>query len=120
MQARTDTQADPRFPPPPVEPSDRMVPITTWHEMFIEAGVTGVEFDVFWYEAIEAGLAYFFRWLGVPRATVLVVWNDQGPMHIECRTFGDQPVVASDAAAIVAEVEAQFRAAGLARDHMTH
>jgi hypothetical protein len=103
-----------------VEPSDRLTPITTWYEMFVETRVTGVEFDVFWYESVEAGFAYFFRWLGVPRATVLVVWNEQGPLHIECRTFGDQLVSAGDADPILAEVTMLFRAAGLLRGHATH
>ena len=120
MQARTDTQVDPRFPPPPVEPSDRLTPIRTWYEMFVETGVTGVEFDLFWYESVEAGLAYFFRWLGEPRATVLVVWNEQGPLHIECRTFGDQPVSAPDADPIVAEVMTAFHGAGFLSELVTH
>ena len=120
MQARTDTQVDPRFPPSPVEPSDRLTPIRTWYEMFVETGVTGVEFDLFWYESVEAGLAYFFRWLGQPRATVLVVWDEQGPLHIECRTFGDQPVSAPDADPIVAEVMTAFHGAGFLSELVTH
>lgn len=120
MQTRTDTQADLRFPSPPVEPSDRLTPITTWYEMFVETGLTGVQFDAFWYESVESGFAYFFRWLGEPRATVLVVWDEEGPLHIECRTFRGQLVSAQDADPILAEMTILFRDAGYLRDLVTH
>lgn len=47
--------------------------------MFREAAITGVEFDLFWYDSVEEGVAYLFSWLGEPRSTVLVVWNDERP-----------------------------------------
>lgn len=100
------------FPPPPIKGSELLVPIKTWLEMFNETQLTGVEFDAFWYESVNEGVAYFFKWLGNPRATVLVVWEDAGPTHIECRTFGDVPVSDVEANSIRAEAVKLFCKAG--------
>ena len=40
-------------------------------------------------DSVEDCNAYFFRWLGDPRSTVLVVWDKKKPTHIECRKSGD-------------------------------
>ena len=53
-----------------------LVPIGTWLEMLRETEITKVEFDVFWFDSVKDGVAYFFRWLGEPRSTILVVWNN--------------------------------------------
>lgn len=110
MPAATDILGT--FPRSPVQGNTQLIPITSWPEMHDETRVTKVEFDLFWYESVTEGVAYFFRWLGQPRSTVLVVWNNQGPTHIECRTMGDVLVSPQDSAEIVAEVTSAFRAAG--------
>jgi hypothetical protein len=55
-----DTNAKAAFPPSPVAGSELLVPITSWPEMFCETAITGVEFDLFWYDSVEEGVAYFF------------------------------------------------------------
>lgn len=100
------------FPRSPIQGGALLVPITSWAEMHDEAKATEVEFDLFWYDSVTDGVAYFFRWLGEPRSTVLVVWNDNGPTHIECRAVGDVIVSPHDSAVIAVEVSAAFRAAG--------
>ena len=86
-----------------------LVPITSWPEMYRETTTTGAEFDEFWYETVEDRVAYFFRWLGEPRCTVLAVWDDRGLTHVECRKTGDIVVSATEAAPIVAELTHAFR-----------
>jgi len=108
------------FPPPPVEASELLLPITTWPEIYREAAVTGIIFDEFWYDSVEDGVAYFFRWLGEPRATVLVVWNKESPTHIECRKIGDLPTSAAESERIIADVTQLFRNAGFWRNHLIH
>ena len=99
-----------RFPDPPVAGSEQLVPIRTWREMFDEAAITGVEFDEFWNDSVMEGAAYFFRWLGEPRATVLVVWDDSGPEHIECRKAGDEELSEKESEPVIAEVRRLFQA----------
>jgi hypothetical protein len=107
-----DTRTDSTFPPPPIKGSRQLVPIASWHDMFREKQITGVEFDAYWYEGVEAGVVYFFSWLGSPRSTVLVVWDGQRPTHIECRTLGAAPVSDREAEPILAEITQLFREAG--------
>ncbi len=118
--AATDTDTTGIFPPPPIHGGELLVPITSWPEMHHETGITKVEFDLFWYEGVTDGGAYFFRWLGEPRSTVLVVWNDVGPTHIECRKIGDVLLSGEESANITAEVTSAFRAAGYWRDMADH
>lgn len=108
------------FPPPPVEASELLVPITTWTEIFREAEITGIIFDEFWFDSIEAGVAYFFCWLGEPRSTVLVVWNVEIPTHIECRKCGDLPASAEESERIIAEVVLLYRKAGFWPNYLIH
>ena len=108
----TDMKLDGAFPLPPIKGSNLLVPITTWVEMFHETQITGVEFDEFWYEKVEEGVAYFFKWHGKPRATVLVVWDEEGPTHIECRTLGDLFISEIEGVSIRAEVVKLFCNAG--------
>lgn len=115
-----DFDANGTFPPAPVEGNADLVPIRTWAEMFREKQVTGVEFEEFWYESVEEGVAYFFSWFGNPRSTVLVVWNKKEPTHIECRKVGDQLATESEAAPIQAMVTQLFRSAGFWESHTTH
>ena len=106
------------FPPPPVKGSERLVPITTWAEMFRETQITGVEFDEFWCDRVEAGVAYFFHWLGEPQFTVLVVFDDQGPSLIECRKFCDVLACENESEPIIAEVMQLFSDAGFRRSEV--
>lgn len=108
------------FPAPPVEASEFLVPITTWAEILREAEVTGIIFDELWYDSIEDGVAYFFRWLGEPRSIVLVVWNDDRPTHIECWKCGDLPISADESERIIAEVVLLYRKAGFWPNHLIH
>ena len=115
-----DTEAKAIFPPAPVAASEVLVPITSWAEMFREKEITGVDFDLFWYDSVEEGSAYFFSWMGEPRSTVLVVWNEDGPTHIECRKVGDLLASATESLPIVAAVTQQFRSAGFGRETADH
>lgn len=108
------------FPSPPVKGSKLLEPITTWPGIFHEAKVTGIIFDDFWHDSIEDGVAYFFRWLGEPRSTVLVIWDVEGPTHVECRKKGDIPVSTEESERIMAEVTLLFRKAGFWRNQVTH
>ena len=103
------------FPSPPIQGSAVLVPITSWPEMHRETELTRVEFELFWYEKVNEGVAYFFRWLGEPRSTVLVVWKDDGPTHIECRSIGDTLLSGEASAPILAEITSAFREAGYSR-----
>lgn len=116
----TDTEAEASFPHPPVAASEMLVPIVSWPEMHRETAVTGVDFGLFWYESVEECVAYFFRWLGEPRSTVLVVWNDKGPTHIECRKVGDLLLSTTESMPIIAEVNQVFRRAGFWREKADH
>lgn len=104
----TDSTTRAVFPAPPIARSTLLVPIPSWAEMYWETQMTRVEFDLFWYDSVNDGVAYFFRWLGEPRCTVLVVWNDAGPTHIECRKVGDELASELEAALIVAEIKRLF------------
>lgn len=103
---------DGRFTRPPVKASKVLVPITTWPAIFQEAKVTGIIFDQFWHDSVEDSVAYLFRWLGEPRSTVLVVWEEDGPTHIEARKSRDLPLSAGELEPIIAEVTMLFRDAG--------
>jgi hypothetical protein len=108
----TDTQVDGAFPPPPVAGTPLLDPIASWAEMHAETKMTGVEFDAVWYDNVEEGVAYFFRWIGEPRATVLVVWDHTGVTFIECRKTGDLLVSESESKRIRDEVIRTFGDAG--------
>jgi hypothetical protein len=103
-----------------IKESEYLSPITSWEDMFIEMKTTGVDFDAFWDESIEEGVAYFFRWVGSPRATVLVVWDDEQPTHIECRTYWDKLLSEAEAQPILMEVTRLFHEAGYWRNVTQH
>lgn len=92
-----------------------LVPITTWLEMHHEANATQVEFEYFWYEHLYCDVVYFFRWLGDVRATVLVVWDCNGPTYIECRKRSDALMDDQESAPIVDHVIRAFWTSGLIR-----
>lgn len=115
-----DTEAEYSFVSPPIPGSERLSPITSWEGMYLETQTTGVVFDEFWYESVEEGAAYFFVWAGPPRSTVLVVWDDNGPTHVECRTYGDALVSEADTAPVLAEVVHLFRSAGYWQGQSSH
>ncbi len=115
-----DTELTTVFPPPPIAASELLVPIVSWPEMFREATITGVEFDLFWYDSVEEGVAYFFSWLGEPRSTVLVVWADDAPTHIECRKWKDILGAPMECVPIITEVTQMFRSAGFWREQVNH
>ena len=108
------------FPPPPVTTTPLLVPITSWADMHRETAITGVQFDLFWYDLVQEGVAYFFSWSGEPRATVLVVWDISGTTHIECCKAGDVPATATECLPIIAEVTQVFRKAGFWAEIANH
>jgi hypothetical protein len=108
------------FPSPPIAASGLLVPIGTWLEMLRETEITKVEFDAFWFDSVKDGVAYFFRWLGEPRSTILVVWNNDGPTHIECRKVGDLIASEAESMPMIAEITHMFRSAGFGRDKTDH
>jgi hypothetical protein len=88
--------------------------------MLRETEITKVEFDVFWFDSVKDGVAYFFRWLGEPRSTILVVWNNDGPTHIEYRKVGDLIGSEAESMPMIAEITHMFRSAGLGRNKTDH
>lgn len=88
--------------------------------MHRETKDVGVKFDLFWYESITEGVAYFFRRLSEPRCTVLVVWDNEGPTHVECRKRGDIVLSDDECAPILAEVIDAFRAVGRCPNQVVH
>jgi hypothetical protein len=115
-----DTKAPTAFPPPPVVAGPLLVPITSWADMHQETAITGVQFDLFWFDRVEEGVAYFFSWSEEPRSTVLVVWDDRGTTHIECRKAGDLLATSTECLPIVAEVTQAFRNAGFWAEKAIH
>lgn len=96
------------FPVPPVTGSKLLVPIVSWEEMYRETQATGVEFDEFWDESVHEGVAYFFRWLGNPRATALVIWDRDRVTRVECRKAGDVLLSESEMVPVNAELARLF------------
>jgi hypothetical protein len=70
------------FPAPPIPGSASLRPILSWSELEAEARVTGVRFDAFSDACVFDEVAYFFSWLGGMRSTVLVVFEDDGPIFV--------------------------------------
>jgi hypothetical protein len=100
------------WPPPPIPGSARLMPIDSWAAMWEEARATGVELDAYWLDNVEAGVAYYFRWMGEPRATVLVIWGGAEVLHVECRGTGDRKLPASESLEIQEEVQRLFAEEG--------
>ena len=100
------------FPPPPIAGDELLITITSWEALHVETRVTGIEFEQYWFDSVEDQVAYFFKWLGEPRSTVLVIWTVDGPTHIECRTFGDRELDRQESNAVIAAVIMHFRNAG--------
>lgn len=102
------------FPTPPVTGTARLVPITSWRQMHCEMELTGVEFDEFWHESVNEGVAYFFKWLGEPRGTVLTVFSraERVLTVIEAHKLGDIPMSPDALMPILSEVTQLFREAG--------
>lgn len=112
MRVRQDLHGrcfDGAFPRSPIRASALLEPITSWSEMFREAQAVGVEFDEFWHQAVEDGVASFCRWLGEQRATVLVVHDESGITYVECRKVGDVQLSRIEAASIIAAVVRAYR-----------
>lgn len=111
-----DLQLTGVFPHPPIEGDRTLVPIRTWLQMHHEAKETQVEFEYFWYEHVYCEVAYFFSWVGGDvRATVLVVWDCDGPTYIECRKLPDTLMDDEECAPIVNHVIRAFWTVGLIR-----
>ena len=100
------------FPDCPIKGTARLVPIASWIEMHREVKARRVEYEQFWDEAVHDGVAYFFRWLGEPRATVLAIWQDKRLTHAEGRKSGDTALTAGEATPIIAELVRAFADAG--------
>ncbi len=100
------------FPPCPVKGSALLVPIRSWAEIHAERLVTGVEFDEFWYDQVQSRVAYFFRWMGSPRQTVLAIWDGNALTHVECRMQGDEVGSALQIEQAVLATKRAFRLAG--------
>lgn len=84
--------ADNPFPQPPFAKTELLRPICAWSDMVDEMVITGVDFDEHWYSCVMEGVAYFYRWHGSMRATVLVVFNTYAIVYVEARQFDDQLV----------------------------
>jgi len=77
-----------------------------------EGRSTKVDYDVFWDESVHEGAAYFFRWLGEPRATVLAIWAGEDLVHVEVRKCGDVLPSAAQAEPIAAHIVRAFSRSG--------
>lgn len=100
------------FPLPPIIGNTQLVPIRSWYEMYLETLVTGVEFDNFWFESVADEVAYFFRWPGNPRSTILTIWSGEKLVFIECRTLSDVLVEGEALEPIQSMVIKAFQQAG--------
>ncbi len=89
-----------------------LVPIRSWAEMHGESRRMGIEFDAFWYDRVQAGVAHFFQWLGSPRQTVLAVLDERILVQVECRGEGDREIAADDAREAMEATRRAFGSAG--------
>ena len=112
LQERFDTPFNTIFPAWALDRTDDLVSIASWRDLHAETEVTGVEIDQFWCESIDDGVAYFFKWLGEPRATVLAVAGEQSLTFVECRQSWDKPVGQLAATEVVSTVVKAFGRAG--------
>ena len=96
------------FPPAAIFVTELLRPLDSWHAIYLETRITGVEFDAFWYEAAVDGICYFFSWLGKPRGTVLVIFDRGRATHVECRKAVDVPMTEAEIAPILAELAGVF------------
>ena len=103
------------FPESPIAATDLLIPITSWDGMVCESRITGAELDSFWHERVVDGVCYLYRWLGKPRATVWVIYDDDALRFIECRTLRGRLVPRAEAEPIICEVVKRYRAAGFWR-----
>lgn len=103
---------DTSWPPSPIPATPTLLPITSWAEMYQETLATGVMFESCWLDSVEAGVAYFFRWVGTPRATVLAVWNEDSLSFVECRGTRDRLLTATESQQVMAEIHRLFSRAG--------
>ena len=100
------------FPPCPIKGTERLAPLASWLQINHELKTTGVEYEQFWDEAVHEGVAYFFQWVGHPRATVLAIWQQRRLTHVEARKAKDEPLSQAEAEPIIAEVVHAFEKAG--------
>lgn len=114
------SELEPQFPPPPIVTPPELAPLVSWAELRREVAEMGLEFDLFWYESVTEEVAYFFRSLLEPRCTVLVVWDEAGITHVECRAKGGALLSDVESAPIVATLVSAFRDAGLWRSQTAH
>jgi hypothetical protein len=96
--------ADNPFPSPPFAQTELLSPICAWSDMVDEMLATGIDFDEHWYSCVMDQVAYFYRWNGSMRATVLVVFNTEAIVYIEARRFDDQLVPEGERLLIVDEI----------------
>ncbi len=96
--------ADNPFPPQPFAQTGLLIPICSWSDMAQEMLVTGIEFDEHWYSCVMEEVAYFYKWHGKVRATVLVVFNTDAIVYVEARQFDDQLVPEIEHLLIVNEI----------------
>ena len=113
---KPDSEFDDSFSVLPLEASNLLQPIRSWSDMHREMLVTGVEFDLFWYENARDGMTHFFSWLGEPRATVLAVFNDERLPYIECRKSHDVQLAPEESMPIVREVLRVSNLSGLSAE----
>jgi hypothetical protein len=101
------------WPRPPIGPHGNLSPIGSWAEMVAEMAATSVEFDAYWLDQAEAGIAHFYRWVSPrSRATVLVVWSGKEVHSVCCRGPGDSPLRPKQLSAIEAQLREGFGRAG--------
>lgn len=112
MTSWTADRIDTEFPPSPVAGTAFLRPLRSWREVYEENKVTETEFDAFWYQSVIDGIAYFYSWLGEPRATVLVVRDNAGGLFVECRTVGDRHLSSDESAPIVEHVTKAYSTIG--------
>lgn len=93
---RVPDTADTPFPPSPLAAGPLLMPITCRMSLF--------ELDGFWYASVMDGVACFCAWRGTTGATVLLVFDTDGIMHVQARPFGGREVSAAEFQMIRAEV----------------
>ncbi len=101
------------FPESPLRPHPLLTPLGSVSAIAEDAEKMNIAFETLWIENVYEGVAYFFSWRGEPRATVLIVVNDDRVTHVECQGQGGRKIESNEFQPIGAVLQTLCRHAGL-------
>jgi len=84
------------FPPSPLPTHSLMQPLSSAFAIAEDAEEMSFTFESWWVERVYEGVAYFFRWTGNTRATVLLVIDRDRVTHVECQGCGGTKIEGSE------------------------